>query len=250
LTWRLYGGDAVECPCCSKTFRGFQTFDDDRRCPACGSLARHRLVWLFLEREVAAGRVPRRLLHFAPEYGLRARLRGLPGLDYVTADLDSSLADTHFDICDIPFDDESFDAVICCHVLEHVEDDLRAMKEVLRILQPGGWAILQSPVELNLPITIEDPTITDPRAREILFGQYDHFRRYGADYAERVSGVGYDVCPDELGAHMPRSLAERYGIDPAEPVYLCRKPPRDRATASNAVTQAIPAHQPAITSDG
>src|SRR5690606_31148974 len=132
--------------------------------------------------------------------------------------------DVNFDITAMPFDDARFDVVLANHVLEHVPDDLGAMKQVLRVLRPGGWALLQVPLDWSRPTTYEDANIVDPRERMRAFGQADHVRWYGRDYLERLQKAGFLVeirnIPGEAGA----SEVLRLGLDPQEVVYVCRKP--------------------------
>ena len=134
-----YRGEAVECPCCGSTFSRFAPHRgrDSAKCPRCGALERHRALWLYLERETDLLDPPGSLLHIAPEYAFRRRLRTVDGLRYVTGDFDSALADHQLDVMDLPFEDESFDRVICNHVLEHVDDDRLALSEIRRVLAPG-----------------------------------------------------------------------------------------------------------------
>ena len=122
--------------------------------------------------------------------------------DYITADLESPLADMHFDVQHIPLKSRSFDVVICNHLFEHVEDDRRAMRELYRIMRPGGWGIMIVPEDRSRMTTYEDDTITDPEQRTALFGQYDHRRSYGCDYDDRLRQAGFRVervsCSDML----------------------------------------------------
>ena len=110
--------------------------------------------------------------------------------DYTTADLESPLAELHFDVLRIPLPDASYDVLICNHLLEHVADDRRALGEFYRILRPGGWGILLSPVDRSRAATFEDDSITDPAERTRIFGQYDHRRIYGRDYGGRLREAG------------------------------------------------------------
>ena len=200
----FYLGEGKECPICGARRRkflpyGYVTSRENALCPRCLSLERHRLLWLWLVRESDLGRgamaLPR-MLHIAPEVTLMRRFRKMYGSApelYVTADLESPLADIHFDVQNIPLEDGSFDVVICNHILEHVEDDRRAMRELYRILRPNGWGVVLSPVERDREHTFEDDSITDRDERTRIFGQYDHRRIYGRDYAERLREAGFDV---------------------------------------------------------
>lgn len=157
------------------------------------SLERHRLIWLFLTRELAIEQGSRTILHMAPEKCFLQRLKRLKGCDYVTADLVSPWADVHCDIQALPFDDNRFDLILCNHVLEHIPDDRLAMRELYRVLAPGGCALLQVPIVWERENTLEDPAINTPQLRELHYGQRDHLRYYGRDYVDRLSQAGFDV---------------------------------------------------------
>jgi SAM-dependent methyltransferase len=193
------------------------------------------LLCLYFERHPELLRSGTRLLHFAPEYSLAMLLRDRDGLDYVSADLDSPLADDQVDITHLPYADAHFDATLCCHVLEHVPDDRAAIEELWRVLQPGGWAIVMVPVDETLDATFEDPSITDPAERQRLFGQHDHVRLYGADLPRRLSESGFSVRVDRFVDELPADLARRChlrrppgaaGAIPGErdDLYICLKP--------------------------
>lgn len=192
--------------------------------PASLSLERHRLLWLYLQRETDLFSRPQKLLHIAPEWCFLKPLRRLNHLDYVTADLESPWADAHMDIHKMPFEDNFFDVVLCNHVLEHVNDDRQALREILRVLKPNGWAILQSPVDLNRPETLEDPSITDPREREKVFGQDDHVRLYGRDYPRRLESIGFLVEEIDYSSQLSPDEVERYALPAGEIIYKVIKP--------------------------
>ena len=141
---------------------------------------------------------------------------------YVTADLESPLADLHFDVQRIPLADASVDVVLCNHLLEHVADDRQALRELHRILRPGGWGILLSPVDPGYVHTYEDDTITDPDERTRIFGQYDHRRIYGRDYADRLREAGFEAEDIDYAASLPAEERARYAL-PADHIYLVRK---------------------------
>ena len=142
---------------------------------------------------------------------------------YVTADLESPLADLHFDVQRIPLDDASFDVVVCNHLLEHVADDRQALRELLRILKPGGLGVLLAPVDYARAETFEDDTITDPAERTRLFGQYDHRRVYGRDYAERLRSAGFEAREIDYAARFTAEERRRYAFA-ADRLYVVRKP--------------------------
>ena len=230
----FYVGSGRECPLCGCRRRkflpyGYVTQREDALCPNCLALERHRLLWLWLVRESDLGRgamaLPK-LLHVAPEVALMRKFKKMYAREaerYVTADLESPLADLHFDIQQIPLEDNSFDVVICNHILEHVESDHRALSEIRRILRPGGWAVVMSPVDLGREKTFEDDSITDPAERTRLFGQYDHRRVYGRDYVERLAEVGFEVYDENYRERLPEKEQQLYAL-PDEHIYIVRKP--------------------------
>lgn len=226
----FYVGRGVECPVCGARRRrflpyGYVTTRDNALCPACLSLERHRLLWLYLRRETDLLTAFPRTLHIAPEYcimrHLKRHFKGHPG-QYVTADLESPLADLHFDVQRIPLADDSVDVILCNHLLEHVADDRLALRELHRVLKPGGWGILLSPVEPDWEHTYEDDTITDPAERTRIFGQYDHRRIYGMDYPDRLREAGFEVADIDYAASLDESERRLYAL-PADHIYMVYK---------------------------
>ncbi|MCX2838203.1 methyltransferase domain-containing protein [Salinimicrobium sp. MT39] len=191
--------------------------------PSTLSLERHRLLWLYLKDHTTFFTAPHKVLHFAPEQAFYKRFRKLNNLDYTTTDLNSPLADVKADICDLPFEDNSFDFILCNHVLEHIPDDTKAMQEIYRILTPGGTAILQIPQDLNREKTFEDDSITDPAERANIFGQYDHVRVYGRDYFDKLREVGFRVEEVDLTSQMDLQLVDKYRLAKGEIIPVARK---------------------------
>jgi SAM-dependent methyltransferase len=217
-------GEDVFCPACGWRFARFKD-DWDRPtaiCWRCGSHERHRGLWLLLEKRPALLTAARSLLHFAPEWCLRHRLERVPGLRYVTADFAQPGVDLSLDLTAINLPDESFDAVLCSHVLEHIADDRAAMRELRRITTPGGWCLVLVPVDLRLERTYEDPTIVVPAAREQAFGRSDHVRLYAPDVSDRLADAGFAVerirPRDEFG----RELVSRCRLLDRDDMWLCR----------------------------
>ncbi len=211
-----------ECPVCAQPVRAFLPFRSKRNCPFCGAHARHRLDWLFfqLKTDLFDG-APKKMLHFAPEPAFKDKWPQIPNLDYLSADLAEGRADVVVDITEIPYEDDTFDVIYCSHVLEHVLDDQKAMRELSRVMRPTGWAVLQVPITAER--TFEDPTITDPQERERVFGQHDHVRRYGLDYVNRLEENGFRVTTysaiDILGSE---EQAERYAVT-GRIVFFCQR---------------------------
>ena len=222
-----YRGFGRWCPVCGRTSRRFRPYGnpprDEAQCIHCGSLERHRFVWLLLNNETnlfdGGGK---RVLHFAPEPCLEPRFRQRLGAGYRTADLDREDVDLRLDVSDLELSAESFDVIICSHVLEHVPDDRRAMEELHRILAADGWALVVVPV--TRARTVEDPSITDPDERLRVFGQRDHVRRYGPDIADRLTSVGFEVTIHRASDFHSESDISRMGLRPAaRPVFTIAK---------------------------
>lgn len=193
-------------------------------CPNCRSFDRERAVFLFLKRHTNLFSGTRlRVLHFAPEKNLRAQIAAQGYINYVTADLDERKADQKQDITKLSFPSCSFDVIICVHVLEHVQDDASAMRELLRVLVPGGWALILVPIKEGLESTIEDPNVTDPQDRLRLFGQSDHVRQYGADFAQRLRHEGFVVSMIPFDAIFTKTEYTKYRLLCRGDMYLARK---------------------------
>lgn len=227
----LFFGLAHSCPVCGGRVRRFMPHGivprPHARCPICGALERHRLLWLFFARRTNLFEpASKRMLHLAPEHAFMTKLRRTPGLEYHPVDLSSPEARVKLDVTAIPYEEMSFDVIYCSHVLEHVLDDRLAMRELRRVLRPTGWAVIQVPI--TAPATIEDPTVTDPRERERLFGQWDHVRRYGPDYIQRLEAAGFAVEVVPVAALASPAQRRRYGLLADETVVYCTRG-RDQA---------------------
>lgn len=223
----LHYGASRLCPICGATYRKFGRFGvpsrEDARCFRCDSLERHRLAWLyFSQRTDLFDGKSKRVLHIAPEECFRGRFAQRFGAGYVTADRAARLPRVMLDVTAVPFTDEAFDVVYCSHVLEHVDDDRLAMRELRRVVKSDGWAILLVPI--TAPETIEDPSVTDPRARLRLFGQEDHVRRYGPDYVDRLRAAGFMVTVTTVADLCAPADAVRFGLTPAAgEIYFCTR---------------------------
>jgi SAM-dependent methyltransferase len=224
----LYRGNRYFCPVCASRLRAFMRFGLLPRewCPVCASMRRHRLLWVFLaERTDLFDRSTKRLLHFAPEAALERRLKRTPGLDYVTADLNDPGVMDRQDITCMSYEEDAFDGIVCSHVLEHVPDDRAAMRELARVLQPGGWAALMVPYYDTGP-TDEDAAVVDPADRERRFGQHDHVRYYGRDIVDRLEEAGLQVEKVTGSQILTADQLERLQVDASEIIFFCRKPAR------------------------
>jgi ubiquinone/menaquinone biosynthesis C-methylase UbiE len=182
------------------------------------------LVWLYLKEKTFFFTKPMRVLHIAPEQCFEERFRKLKNIDYVTADLESPLADYKCDVQNLPFRENEFDAVLCNHVLEHVDDDKRALLEILRVLKPGAFAILLVPLDFNRKITYEDPSIVTPSERAKHFLQYDHKRLYGLDFPDRLKVAGFIISEKNYTDELRMETKIRYALPDRELMYGYRKP--------------------------
>jgi SAM-dependent methyltransferase len=225
----FYAGSNVSCPVCEKSFRKFLPYGrinprPNALCPYCMSLERHRLIWLYLKEKSDFFNEKKKVLHIAPEACFINRFEKQHGENYITADIESPLAKIKMDIHQIPFPANTFDVVLCNHVLEHVKDDIQAMREIQRTLKPGGFAILQVPFFNPVPDkTFEDDSITDRKTREKIFGQDDHVRKYGHDYTDRINSSGLKAEPENFIDDILPEERRKYGLADGEIIYKGKK---------------------------
>ena len=225
---------------------GYETQRNNVLSPSTLSLERHRLLWLYLNEQTdffkselvsdssfkntkriklrdAETNSALKVLHFAPEQAFYKLFRNQKNLEYTTTDLFSPLADVKADICDLPFEDNQYDVILCNHVLEHIPDDTKAMQELYRILKPGGMAILQIPQDLSRATTFADDSITDQKERAKIFGQYDHVRIYGRDYFDKLRSIGFKVVEEDYTNKIAPELVEKYCLAKGEIIPVCFK---------------------------
>jgi SAM-dependent methyltransferase len=225
----LYRGNAVTCPVCDHSYRIFLPYGrintrPNALCPHCLSLERHRLIYLYLKERTDFFTKEKSVLHIAPEACFIDRFEKAHGSRYITADIESPLAKVKMDIHAIPFAENTFDVVLCNHVLEHVRDDIHAMGEIHRVLKPGGFAILQVPLFPPMQAeTFEDNTVTDKRERERLFGQDDHVRKYGLDYTDRINRSGLIAIEEPFVNELPEEDRKKYGLMRGEILFIGKK---------------------------
>lgn len=225
---QLYKGDNFTDPIDGRNYKAFLPYGYEKQrqnvlSPGTLSLERHRLMWLYLQKETDFFTSNLKVLHMAPEQSFYKRFRKMKNLDYTTCDLDSPIADVKADIQDLPFENNSFDVVFCNHVLEHVEDDKKAMDELFRVMKPGGWGIFQVPIRYQLEKTFEDNSITDRKERIEKFGQYDHVRVYGKDYYETLSKAGFEVEKINLSKKLSEEEIKRFALEKNEILPVVRK---------------------------
>ncbi|MDP5107151.1 MAG: class I SAM-dependent methyltransferase [Polaribacter sp.] len=223
-------GDKFTDPIDGKSFRKFLPYGygkqrENALSPSTLSLERHRLMWLFLRDETTFFTSERKLktLHIAPEQCFLDIFRKQKNLDYITSDLESPIADVKADICNLPFDNNSFDVVFCNHVLEHIPDDTKAMQELFRVLKKGGFGIFQIPQDITRETTFEDDSITDKKERAKIFGQYDHVRIYGKDYFNKLRSIGFKVDEIDYTKKIAPEKLERFCLMKNEILPVCYK---------------------------
>ncbi|WP_282030680.1 class I SAM-dependent methyltransferase [Winogradskyella eximia] len=221
-------GDKYTDPIDGKSFKTFLPYGYGNQrpnvlSPSTLSLERHRLLWLYLKNETDFFTAEKSVLHFAPEQCFLKRFRSLKNLKYTTTDLLSPIADVKADICDLPFEDNSYDVILCNHVLEHIPDDTKAMQELYRVMKPGGYGIFQIPQELDRAVTFEDDSITDRDERAKIFGQYDHVRVYGRDYFDKLRSIGFKVEEVDYTSKLSNETVDKYRLAKGEIIPVVYK---------------------------
>ena len=228
IIYQFFKGNKFTDPIDGKSYRKFLPYGygkqrDNALSPGTLSLERHRQMWLYLQNETDFFTKNYKVLHIAPEQEFLRKFKKMKNLDYTSADLFSPIVDVKADILDLPFADESFDVIFCNHVLEHIEDDRKAMSELYRVMKKGGWGILQVPMKNSLEKTYEDFTITNPKERQKHFGQYDHVRWYGMDYFDRLKSVGFDAEANFYSQKFSEEDIKRFGLNKNEILPVVRK---------------------------
>ena len=227
----LYRGNKVECPVCERKFSKFLSYGsnvahrENVLCPYDLTLERHRLMWLYLKNEsnfFSAAKLE--VLHIAPEQCFYGKFKAQKNLNYLTGDLESPIADLHFDLHAIPLENDRFDVVFCNHVMEHVDDPIQCMKELFRVMKPGAWAIMQVPQDMSRQTTYENPTITTPEDREKHFWQKDHVRLFGRDYPQWLEKAGFELEYYDINQKFDANTIERYRLIKDELLYIAKKP--------------------------
>tara|TARA_B000000557_G_C20750815_1_gene432881 strand:+ start:242 stop:1006 length:765 start_codon:yes stop_codon:yes gene_type:complete len=223
----MYGNKYTD-PIDGNTFRAFLPYGYNKirnnvLSPSTYSLERHRLLWLYLKNETSFFKAKLKVLHFAPESALMNQFKKLKNLSYDTIDLNSPIADIKADICDLPFLDNSYDFILCNHVLEHIVDDNKAIRELYRVLKKNGIGIFQVPIDYNRDTTFEDFSVTNKKERNKLFGQYDHVRIYGLDFFDRLQKAGFSVERCEYTSKLSKEDIINFCLPKKEIIPICRK---------------------------
>ena len=226
---RIYlSGNRYTDPIDGRSFRsfipyGYNNVRKNALSPSTYSLERHRMLWLYLKNETDIFTKKIRLLHFAPEPAFHKIFKNCNNISYDTIDLNSPLAEIKADICDLPIENDTYDYILCNHVLEHIDDDIKAMRELYRVLKKGGIGIFQIPIDIERKNTFEDPSITSPKQRNKIFGQYDHVRIYGMDYFDRLKSVGFSVNQIYYGEKLSEEEIFKYCLSKNEIIPVCKK---------------------------
>lgn len=225
----LYKGNSVECPVCGRSFSKFLSYGssiahrENVLCPFDLTLERHRLMWLYLKNESNFFTDQLEVLHIAPEQCFHETFKFQKNINYLTGDLVSPIADLHFDLHQIPLEDNRFDVVFCNHVLEHVDDAKQCMIELFRVMKPGGWGIFQVPQDMTRETTYEDASIVSPEEREKHYWQKDHVRLFGRDYPDWLRNTGFEVEEQITSTKYSTQQIERYRLMAHEVLYICKK---------------------------
>ena len=224
----LLSGDKFTDPIDGKSFRKFLSYGytklrKNALSPSTLSLERHRLLWLYLKNETVLFEKKIKLLHFAPEQAFYKRFKKLRNIQYDTIDINSPLAKIKADICDLPIKENTYDFILCNHVLEHVLDDNKAMSELYRVLKKGGTGIFQVPIDMKREKTFQDDSITDKLERNKIFGQYDHVRVYGKDYFKKLEDTGFKVQQIDYSKKFSDKEILKFSIIRGEIIPVCTK---------------------------
>jgi SAM-dependent methyltransferase len=202
---------------------GYNNLRKNALSPSTFSLERHRLLWLYLKNETGFFDKKIKLLHFAPEQAFYKRFKKLSNIQYDTIDINSPLAMIKADICDLPIKDNTYDFILCNHVLEHILDDNKAISELYRVLKKDGVGIFQVPIDMKKEFTFQDDSITDKKERNKIFGQYDHVRVYGKDYFTKLKNAGFKVEEVDYTKNLSKDEIYRFSIVKGEIIPVCTK---------------------------
>ena len=202
---------------------GYNKLRKNALSPSTFSLERHRLLWLYLKNETGFFDKKIKLLHFAPEQAFYKRFKKLSNIQYDTIDINSPLAKIKADICDLPIKDNTYDFILCNHVLEHILDDNKAISELYRVLKKDGVGIFQVPIDMKKEFTFQDDSITDKKERNKIFGQYDHVRVYGKDYFTKLKNAGFKVEEVDYTKNLSKDEIYRFSIVNGEIIPVCTK---------------------------
>ena len=222
-------GHTFGCNICEKNFRKMLPHGNiprpNAKCPNCLSLERTRVLWFYIKNEVFNTNSNLKVLHFAPEYGLKKKFKEHKEIEYHNVDINSDLADEVEDITNLSYPNESFDLVLCSHVLGHVPDEFKAIYELHRVLKPTGQALVMTIIDKTIYKTFEDERITKEEDRLLYYSEPDLVRIHGNDFSERLARCGFKVTSidyrKELGSQ--KELYYNLGDGTREIIFRCTK---------------------------
>lgn len=212
----IYAGKQFQCNLCEKKLSKFIQLRNHKICPRCGSINRNRRLWLILNNGLLHSNT--KILDFSPSRSLYRLMKKNP--NYISSDISGDfLANVSYDITNIEANNDSFDLIICYHILEHVIDDFKAINELFRVLSTNGTCLIQTPFKEGE--IYEDFSIVTPEDREKHFGQFDHVRIYSIDgLKQRLKDAGFFV-KDAKFEEAPLNV---FGLSPKETILICTKP--------------------------
>jgi SAM-dependent methyltransferase len=209
---------------------------DVQWCPGCKTLSRQRTFYWFFQTYLPKHRKVR-VLNPAPVDMIADMFQSFPNVEYVSIDIKFegfNIPDTartgrpivQADIQELPFTNESFDVILCSHVLEHVPDDKKAMQELYRVLKPSGYALLEVPYRMEngeyVFETYEDPSIVTEEDRLREYESPDHVRFYGKDFLVKLENVGFNVHEIPLQNLLEENKIKLCGMRD-KPLNICIK---------------------------
>ncbi len=215
--WIFYLGNNHQCTICDKKFRKFLLNQrGEKLCPSCGSMPRDRRLFQQFKKEFSEKKEIR-LLDFSPSRSLYRQIKETKNIKYFPTDLSNDfIAEYHYDITQIPVEDNYFDCIFCYHILEHIEEDDIAMRELFRVLKKGGKAFVQTPFKEG--DIFENPDFKTETERLEHFGQVDHVRIYSVSGLEkRLKNAGFGVVVNSYDED------KYYGFRKDERVLLLNK---------------------------
>lgn len=212
----MYIGTKFKCNICETQLKHFEKLENGNLlCPICGSLPRTRRLWKLLNEKFLRDGIS--VLDFSPSRSIYRKLKKNPNINYFSTDFENEfLADYHFDITNIDEEDDSFNLILCYHILEHIPNDSKAMSELYRVLKKGGHILVQTPFkDGNIH---EDSSIVTEIDREKHFGQNDHVRIYSIEgLQKRLKNAGFKTDINKFGAD------QYLGLTANECVIFCTK---------------------------
>ncbi len=225
-------GSGVHCPCCGHQYKTFSAYGiqsrENARCWHCNSLERHRLLHLYLEEEtdLFQSQANKSLLHFGPSEVMYDRFSQLSSIAYTAVDLnpaDYPMQLQKMDMTDIGGPAKTYDYILAIHIMEHIKDDIAAMRELYRVLKPGAKAIIMIPIDLDTEKTIESDVSLSGDENELLYGQTDHVRLYGQDFSDRLEQLGFRVEACRYAETLSDQEMETYAVFKEDVIFVCVK---------------------------